>query len=62
MEEKKALLFALRVATLIIGVALFKQIDFQNLSLEKPALGTVYLITLVFLVYVQIRDAKSRKK
>jgi len=60
MENKKALIFALRISTIIIGVALFKQFDFQNLKFEKPALGMVYFVTFVFLLYVQIKDAKNK--
>lgn len=60
MENKKPLTFALRIATIIIAVTLFKQFDFQNLKFEQPALGIVYLITLVFLIYVLIKDAKNK--
>ena len=32
------------ILALIIGVALFKQIDFLNMTVEQPVLALVYLI------------------
>jgi predicted ferric reductase len=61
MENRKAPTFALSIAAIVIGVALFKQIDFQTFKVEKPALSIVYLLTLIFILYVLIKDA-SRKK
>ena len=49
-----AILFAV-----IIGVALFKQIDFQNMTVEKPVLALVYLIG--FLVSIGFMIKKNNK-
>ena len=62
MENKKAPTFALSIAAIVIGVALFKQIDFQTFKVEKPALSIVYLATLVFVLYVLIKDSRKKEK
>lgn len=62
MENKKAPTFALSIAAIVIGVALFKQIDFQTFKVEKPALSVVYLATLVFVLYVIIKEGRKKEK
>lgn len=61
MENKKAPTFALSIAAIVIGVALFKQIDFQAFKVEKPALSVVYLATLIFVLYVLLKDRRKKK-
>lgn len=58
MENKKGSSFILIILAIIIGVALYKQIDFQNFTVEKPALSIVYLITLIFCIVAIIRKNK----
>jgi hypothetical protein len=62
MENRKAPTFALSIAAIVIGVALFKQIDFQTFKVEKPALSIVYLATLIFILYVLIKDGRKKEK
>lgn len=62
MENRKAPTFALSIAAIVIGVALFKQIDFQTFKVEKPALSIVYLATLVFVLYVIIKEGRKKEK
>lgn len=62
MENRKAPTFALSIAAIVIGVALFKQIDFQTFKVEKPALSIVYLATLVFVLYVVIKEGRRKKQ
>ena len=50
-----AILFAV-----IIGVALFKQIDFLNMTVEQPVLALVYLIG--FLVSIGFMIKKTTTK
>lgn len=59
-ENKKAPTFALTIAAIVIGVALYKQFDFQSMKLENTGLGIVYLVTLVFILYVLIKDARKK--
>ena len=49
-----AILFAV-----IIGVALFKQIDFQNMTVEKPVLALVYLIGFLVSIGFMIKKSKN---
>ncbi len=62
MENRKVPTFALSIAAIVIGVALFKQVDFQAFKVEKPALSIVYLATLVFILYVLIKEARKKKQ
>ncbi len=60
MESKKAPIFALTIVAIIVGVALFKQFDFQSFKFEKPALSVVYGITFVFCAYVIIKKFRNK--
>lgn len=51
--------FFFGIIAVILGVALFKQFDFENLTYPKPWLGVVYLITFLVSVYFLF---KSRSK
>ena len=59
MGNNKAPVFTLTIVAIIVGVSLFKLIDFATFKVEKPALAVVYLVTFVGSVYVLI---KSRKR
>ncbi len=50
-----AILFAV-----IIGAALFKQIDFQNRSVEKPLLALVYLIGFLISIGFMIKKTTTK--
>ncbi|SKB69953.1 hypothetical protein [Maribacter arcticus] len=45
---------------LIIGVALFKQIDFLNMTVEKPVLALVYLIGFLVSIGFMIKKTKNK--
>ncbi len=47
------------IIALIVGGALYKQFDFENLTFEKPALALVYGI--VFIVSIGLLIKKSKK-
>ena len=47
------------ILAVIIGVALFKQIDFLDMTVEKPLLALVYLIA--FLVSIGFMIKKNNK-
>ncbi|MEH6511529.1 hypothetical protein [Maribacter arcticus] len=48
------------ILALIIGVALFKQIDFQNMTVEKPVLALVYLIGFLISIGFMIKKTKNK--
>jgi xanthine/uracil/vitamin C permease (AzgA family) len=59
MQKTNAPTFAVTIVAIIVGVALFKQIDFKNFTVEKPALSAIYFVTFVFSVYVLIKNSKK---
>ncbi|WP_343696848.1 hypothetical protein [Flavobacterium sp.] len=57
MENKNNVpVFTLSIVAIIVGVAIYKQFDFETLKFEKPALAAVYLIVFVFSVFVLIKN------
>jgi len=62
MERKKTPNFFLVIIVIIIGSALYKQVDFENLTIEKPLLALVYIATLVFSIYLIIKDYRKPPK
>jgi len=63
MESKKST-FSLPFAIIafILGVAVYKEIDFEQLSFKKPALGILYLLTFLFSVFVIVRGMIKQNK
>ena len=59
MEKKKGPNFIMVIIAIIVGSALYKQIDFENLTVEKPTLSIIYLIVLVATVYMLVKSKKS---
>jgi mitochondrial fission protein ELM1 len=60
MNEQKAFPIILVILAVIIGVALFKEFDFQSLRFKKVGIGIVYLITFAGLVIVIARSRRSK--
>ena len=60
MENKKPMLFALRIVAIILGVTLYKQFDFEKLKFEKTGLAIVYIIVFTISIYILIKDYKNR--
>jgi len=56
MENRKAPLFTMSIVAIIVGVALYKQIDFTTMTVEKPALAILYAVTFLFAVFVLVRN------
>lgn len=59
MKNKRTLSIPFLIIAIIIGVALFKQFDFQTLSFENWALAIVYMVGLAIAVYVLVTSRKS---
>lgn len=59
-ELKKAPVFTFSIIAIILGVALYKQFDFENFKFEKPALAAVYLITFVCSLSIVIRNSRNK--
>jgi len=60
MENKKGPSFILIIIAIIVGGALYKQIDFQNFKVEQPALSAVYLITFAVCVSIILKNSRNK--
>ena len=63
MEKKSPPVFTLTIVAIIVGSSLFKQIDFQNFTVEKKALSAIYFVTFAASVYILAKHyiVKSKK-
>jgi len=52
MEKKSPPVFTLTIVAIIVGSSLFKQIDFQNFTVEKKALSAIYFVTFAASVFI----------
>ncbi|NIJ52922.1 hypothetical protein [Dyadobacter arcticus] len=59
-NEKNGFPMILGILAVIIGVALYKEFDFETFRFKKVGLGIVYLITFVGLVTVIVRSRISK--
>lgn len=60
MQNNKESSFIFIIVALILGSALYKHFDFQNMKFEKPALDTVYLITFAVSIYFIVKNYRNR--
>jgi uncharacterized membrane protein YccC len=60
MEKSKAPVFTLWIVAIIVGVALYKQFDFDSMRFKNTALAIVYMAVFVFSVYVLIKNRKKK--
>jgi predicted ferric reductase len=60
MENRKSLNFVFGVIAIIVGWALFKQFDFENLKFKHTGLAIVYIVTFVFSIYFLMKNYKNR--
>lgn len=59
MENSKAPIFTMSIVAIIVGTALYKQIDFKTMTVEKPALSILYAVTFLFAVAVLVRNYRK---
>lgn len=59
MENNKAPIFTMSIVVIIVGAALYKQIDFKTMTVEKPALSILYAVTFLFAVAVLVRNYRK---
>ncbi|MBX2904688.1 MAG: hypothetical protein KF744_01530 [Taibaiella sp.] len=60
MEKKKTMSFTLSIVAIIVGVALYRQINFKTMQVDKPALALVYGVTFVVSIYILMRGSKNK--
>lgn len=59
MENNKAPIFTMSIVAIIVGAALYRQIDFKTMTVEKPALSILYAVTFLFAVAVLVRNYRK---
>ncbi len=62
METNKAPIFVLRIVAIIVGVALYKQFNFDTFSIKNIPLAIIYMVVFLFSVYVLIKNRKKVSK
>ena len=62
MKENKKPNFFLIIIGMVIGRALYKQLDFESVTFKKPTLAIVYIIVLVVSVYLYLKKEKKQPK
>lgn len=62
MGSRKGLSIILLIPTIIIGVALWDNFDFENLRFEKPALALVYFVGFALSLFFQFKDFNKAPK
>jgi len=60
MKYKLVLNFFSVIIVLIVGGALYKQFDFQNMTFEKPALALIYSIAFIIGFGSMIKKSKNK--
>jgi predicted ferric reductase len=45
----------------VIGIALFKQIDFENLRFQKTGMGIIYLIGFAASIFLLLKNEKNKE-
>lgn len=60
MEKKNSMTFTMSIVAIIVGVTLYKQIDFKTMTVEKPALSILYAVTFLFAVAVLVRNFRKK--
>lgn len=60
MENKKdAVSLPYWILVIMIGIAAFKQIDFENLNFKNTGLGIIYVLTFCLLIFFIIKRKKT---
>lgn len=49
------------ILTIILGSAIYKQIDFENLSFKHMGMGIIYSVCFLFMIFVLVKGKKVNK-
>jgi nicotinamide riboside transporter PnuC len=61
MENLKRVNWFFVIIAFVIGIRLFKHVDFKDLTLQKPILDILYLIVFVAAIIMMFKDFKKAK-
>jgi hypothetical protein len=59
MKDKIGFNLSFAIIAFILGLALLREFDFQNLAFRKQALGFIYLATFILSVYLTFKKKKQ---
>jgi len=59
MEKNNPMTFTMGIVAIIVGVALYKQIDFKTMTVEKVGLSIVYAVTFLAAVFVLVKNFRK---
>lgn len=62
MEKKKGLNFFFLIILIVTGRALLKDIDFQNFTVKKPAIDTLYALAFLLGIVMLLKPFFSKEK
>ncbi|WP_293915758.1 MULTISPECIES: hypothetical protein [unclassified Sphingobacterium] len=62
MEKNKASSFIFGIIAIIVGSALYKQIDFENFKVLHKGLAVVYGLTFAFSAFILIKNFRNRSR
>ena len=62
MENKKGINWFFAFIAFILGLTLFKHIDFATFTLKDPVMDILYLIVFVLSIYLMVKGNKQSEK
>lgn len=60
MEKNNPMTFTMSIVAIIVGVALYKQIDLKTMTVEKPALAVLYAVTFAGAVFILAKNFRKK--
>lgn len=60
MKNKIGFNFLFALISYPVGMALFREIDFENYSFKNPGLGIIYLITFIGTVFLTFKKKEIK--
>jgi hypothetical protein len=60
-NNKKTLNGAFIIIAVILGIAVFKEFDFETFRFKKLGLGIVYLLTFIASIYLLMKGKNSEE-
>ena len=62
MKNKIGFNFVFALLAFPIGLALFREFDFESFTFRKPALGFIYLITFIATIVLMLKKKKKSEE
>lgn len=60
MKDKIGFNLVFAILAFPIGLALYRQFDFETFTFKKTALGILYLITFIFCIFFMLKKKKQQ--